>query len=103
MARIFKENIGPDGLKFKQNCVTFCNEVFDKMITKGEVLVKGTERVSVYTGIAELDNFLSFFLSRWRPIVSEIYQSERTDPKYTTAEDGNKCIGMIVISPTNGV
>ncbi|KAH3847742.1 hypothetical protein DPMN_090073 [Dreissena polymorpha] len=42
VARIFKKAIDSVGLRFNLNGITYCNEVFDKMITKGEILVKGT-------------------------------------------------------------
>ncbi|XP_052250155.1 heat shock 70 kDa protein 12B-like isoform X2 [Dreissena polymorpha] len=100
-ARIFKKDIDPVGLRFKQNGITYCNKVFDKLITKGEILVKGTERLSAYTRIEDMENGKKANMLRRVPVLSEIYKSEKTDPKYTTAEDGSEFIGRIVVMPPN--
>ncbi|KAH3847741.1 hypothetical protein DPMN_090072 [Dreissena polymorpha] len=49
-----------------------------------------------------MDNFKKANKHRRIPVFSQIYKSEKTDPKYTTAEDGSELIGRIVVMPLNG-
>ncbi|KAH3847756.1 heat shock 70 kDa protein 12A-like [Dreissena polymorpha] len=102
VAREFKINTDPENLKVIQNGVELCNQVFDKLITKGECVKKGGFRTSLVKKVACFDGLFSFMLSSALPVISKVYKSEETEPKYATEEHGSECIGMIFVTPPDG-
>ncbi|KAH3721894.1 hypothetical protein DPMN_064843 [Dreissena polymorpha] len=99
VARPFEENNDPHNLKCINNGRILCTDVFQKLITIGESIEKGSPRASIVAREISLDNLFAMLLSRGMPLECEIYKSELKDPKYTTVDHGSECIGKIIMMP----
>ncbi|WAR12005.1 HS12B-like protein [Mya arenaria] len=99
IARPFEEGIDPEELKVTQNGMVLCNEVFNKLITRGGILKKRQLYFGVVRYNVNTDTPLTVLLSSLLPIESQVYKSTKVDPKYTTAEEECEELGKLTIHP----
>ncbi|XP_053383654.1 heat shock 70 kDa protein 12A-like isoform X2 [Mercenaria mercenaria] len=97
-ARKFQPGEDPEELKVYRNGMDYCTSVFDKLITKGDILKVGDHFGTPCTHVLDRSDFLSFF-TRLMPLVADVYRSEESDPKYSEEKYGCELIGIMLIPP----
>ena len=97
-ARPFKHGEDPDVLKVVKEGMEFCNNVFKKLITKGDALKVGDHYDTPCLLTVDYNSLLEILMSVL-PVFADVYRSEDKDPKYTDENHGCELVGQIMIPP----
>ncbi|WAR12107.1 HS12B-like protein [Mya arenaria] len=102
VGRPFEEGIDPEELKYTKNGKKYCGSIFEKLITKGQILKQGQIFSDKINYFLDTDTDLSSMLSK-APAAAPIFKSTKVDPsKYSTAEDCEEIGKLIILPPPTG-
>ncbi|XP_060563873.1 heat shock 70 kDa protein 12A-like [Ruditapes philippinarum] len=97
-ARPFKNGEDPEELKVVRNGKDYCTSVFDKKITKGDVLKVGDHFGTPCAHTLDNTGILQFLMKMF-PLFADVYRSDKKDPKYTGEKYKCELVGMVMIPP----
>ncbi|XP_060589159.1 heat shock 70 kDa protein 12A-like [Ruditapes philippinarum] len=98
LGRPFKQGEDPEELKFVENGMEYCSSVFDKMITKGDILKVG-DRFGTPCLHTLSKSIIPEILMKLLPIFADVYRSDEKDPKYTGEKYDCERVGILMIPP----
>ncbi|XP_052814012.1 heat shock 70 kDa protein 12B-like [Mya arenaria] len=92
----FIEGVHPEHLKVLSDGRVKCSSIFEKMITKGQMLTYNQ------TFKFSSSNELKQAKSKKKQFSTALFRSTKEDPKYITDEEGCKFVGRVIMNPPPG-